>query len=105
MGEAKRKSQAQRDWEASGKRLGDGPVQEEFHEKMVVLGQVLDETFNGKLTGPDRKIGFVLMVFPFDAHNGRCNYLSNGADRSDIIALMKEMIARFEGQAEVRGTA
>jgi hypothetical protein len=105
VGEAKRKSQAQKDWEASGKRLGDGPVQEEFYEKMKALGQVLDQTFNGKAGGPDRKIGFVLMVFPFDAHNGRCNYLSNGADRSDIIALMKEMIARFEGQAEVRGNA
>jgi hypothetical protein len=105
MGEAKRKSQAQRDWEASGKRLGDGPVQEEFHERMVALVEVLDETFNGKLTGQDRKIGFVLMVFPFGDQTGRCNYLSNGADRKDIILLMREMIARFEGQAEVRGTA
>jgi hypothetical protein len=105
MGEAKRRSRAQQDWEASGRRLGDGPVEEEHHAKMVATVQALDELYNGRVGGPGRKFGFVLMVFPFDGFDGRCNYMSNGADREDIVTLMKEMIARFEGQAEVKGTA
>jgi hypothetical protein len=31
--------------------------------------------------------------------------MSNGADRRDIVTLMKEMIARFEGQPELKGQA
>jgi hypothetical protein len=31
--------------------------------------------------------------------------MSNGADRRDVVTLMKEMIARFEGQPEVSGKA
>jgi hypothetical protein len=31
--------------------------------------------------------------------------VSNGADRQDVVTLMKEMIARFEGQPEVTGRA
>ena len=105
MGEAKRRSRAQQDWETSGRRLGDGPIEEQYHDQMVAVVQALDEMFNGKIGGPDRKTGFVLMVFPFGDQSGRCNYISNGADRRDIITLMKEMIARFEGQAEIKGSA
>jgi hypothetical protein len=47
----------------------------------------------GEAKGADRPTGFVLMVFPF-SDKGRCNYISNGADRRDIVTLMKEMIAR-----------
>jgi hypothetical protein len=45
------------------------------------------------------------MVFPFGDRTGRCNYISNGADRRDIVTLMKEMIGRFEGQPEMKGRA
>ena len=41
--------------------------------------------------------------FPFGDHSGRCNYISNGADRKDVVTLMKKMIARFEGQPEIEG--
>jgi len=50
----------------------------------------------------------LLMVFPYEEFNAgdtRCNYISNGADRKDVVVLMKEMIARFEGQPEMKGTA
>jgi hypothetical protein len=85
-------------------RLGDAPVEEEYHAKMVAVVQTLDELFNGKIGGPDRKVGFVLMVFPF-GEGGRTNYMSNGVDRKDIVTLMKEMVARFEGQPEIEGRA
>jgi hypothetical protein len=105
MGESKRRSQARRDWEATGKALGDGPIEEQHYAQMMALMQAADELFNGKIGGPDRKIGVVIMVFPFESFDGRCNYVSNGADREDIVTLMKEMIARFSGQPEISGHA
>lgn len=85
--------------------LGDGPVQKEYEAQMLGVVEALDQTFNGELRGKDRHTGFVLLVFPFGTTEGRCNFMSNGADRKDIVALMKEMIARFEGQPDVKGTA
>lgn len=86
-------------------QLGDAPIEQKYYEKMQKLARYLDRRFNGDAKGPNRKTGFVLMVFPFEGFDGRCNYISNGADRTDIVVLMKEMIARFEGQPEMKGTA
>jgi hypothetical protein len=85
--------------------LGDAPIGDEYIEMMNVIAQALDGMFNGNARGDDRKTGFVLMVFPFADQSGRCNYISNGAGRRDIVVLMKEMIARFEGQPEIKGHA
>jgi hypothetical protein len=85
--------------------LGDAPIEPKYIAQMQVIAQTLDEFFNGELHGQDRPTGFVLMVFPFAGFDGRCNYISNGADRRDIVTLMKEMIARFEGQPELKGKA
>ncbi len=82
--------------------LGDAPIEPQYIETMKALAGFLDEQFNGEAKGSARQTGFVLMVFPF-SDQGRCNYISNGADRRDIVTLMKEMIARFEGQPEVTG--
>lgn len=86
-------------------RLGDAPIEAEFLVLMNAIAEVLDRTFNGKARGADRKTGFILLVFPFDDHKGRCNYISNGADRKDVVVMFKEQIARFEGQPEASGTA
>lgn len=90
-------------------KLGDAPIQEEYIEKMNALARAIDELFNGEARGNDRQTGFVLMVFPFNelepGGHARCNYISNGADRKDIVVLMREMIARFEGQPEMKGRA
>lgn len=94
MGESKRRHE-----------LGDAPIEPQYVEQMQAIAHVLNETFNGDLKGDDRPTGFVLMVFPFGAHDGRCNYISNGADRQDVVTLMKEMIQRFEGQPEMEGRA
>jgi hypothetical protein len=85
--------------------LGDGPIQPEYRAMLNAVARALDETFNGGAKGNDRKVGFVLMLFPFGDNVGRCNYISNGADRKDVVVLMKEMIARFEGQPELEGRA
>lgn len=81
-------------------RLGDAPLETQYYAE---LAGALDQLLNGKRGGPDRKLGFCLMIYPFDDRSGRCNYVSNGADRRDVVTLMKEMIARFEGQPELRG--
>lgn len=85
--------------------LGDAPIEPAYIEKMNALAHAINELFNGDAKGPDRKTGFVLMVFPFANFDGRCNYISNGADRRDVITLMKEMIQQFEGQPEMKGRA
>jgi hypothetical protein len=87
-------------------RLGDAPIEPKHIEMMNVLAHALDKAFNGERSkGEARKTGFVLMVFDYGDHSGRCNYISNGADRKDVVTLMKEMIARFEGQPEMTGRA
>jgi hypothetical protein len=81
-------------------RLGDAPIEPEFHAKMNAIAAGIDEFFNGDAKGRAREVGFVMLVYNFgDADGGRCNFISNGADRKDVVSLMKEMIARFEGQA------
>jgi hypothetical protein len=85
--------------------LGDQAIQPEYKEKMIAIATALDEMFNGEAKGKDKKVGFVMLVFPFGNEDGRCNYISNGADRKDIVNLMKEQIKRFEGQPEQTGRA
>lgn len=85
------------------RRLGDAPVDAEYHGKMEFLAHQIDHLFNGDLRGQDREVGFVLLVFPFGDH-GRANYMSN-AERHDVVVMLKEQIARFEGQPEMKGSA
>jgi hypothetical protein len=85
--------------------LGDAPIGAEHREMMTAVAQALDEMFNGPARGQDRKTGFVLLVFPFGEGEGRCNYISNGADRKDIVTMFREQIRRFEGQPEMKGRA
>jgi hypothetical protein len=75
-------------------RLGSGPIEPEFIEKMNVLAQALNQYLNpiGK------KVGFVLLTFNFD-EGGRCNYISN-ADREDIKVLLREQLSYFEGMPD-----
>lgn len=84
-------------------RLGDGPIEAKHHKMLNTLAHTLDELFNGDASGPDRKTGFILMVFPFDT-DGRANYISN-AKRADVVIMLKEQLARFEGQPELTGRA
>lgn len=75
---------------------------------MRMLAQALDEVMNPGLRGKDKTVGFVLLTFNMNepivaGQQGRTNYISNGADRKDIAVMMKEVIARFEGQPEIVG--
>jgi predicted RNA-binding protein len=84
-------------------RLGDAPIEEAYRRKMNDLADALDTYFNGALRGEKRHTGFCLMVFRF-GEGGRANYISN-ANREDVVTLLKEQLARFEGQPELKGKA
>ncbi len=76
--------------------LGSAPIQPEYSAQMNALARTMDEIFNGGLKGNARTIGFVLLVFPFGEKEGRCNYILNGADRADIVKLLREQANRFD---------
>jgi len=78
--------------------MGDEPIEKEYAEKMRGLASVLDEIFNGDSRGHDRKVCFALLIANFgESDNGRVNYIGNG-ERGDVVAMMKEFIARAEGR-------
>lgn len=83
--------------------LGDAPIEPVYVDMMNGVAKALDETFNGRKTGEERKVGFVLMMFNF-GDTGRCNYISN-AKRADVVTLLKEQLARFQGQPDITGHA
>lgn len=79
------------------------PIQAKYREGMNALATHLDHAFNGD--DRPRKIGFVLLMAEFgQIEGGRVNYISN-ADRQDIIAMLKEWLARAEGRYSVGGHA
>jgi hypothetical protein len=83
-------------------RLGDAPIEPKFVSMMNALAKGVDEILNGD--EQPKVNGFILMVFPFNDHGGRCNYISN-ANRKDVTVMLKEQLARFEGQPNSRGNA
>lgn len=83
--------------------LGDGPIEPKYKDLLNGLAAGIDKILNGPHPMP-RETGFVLLVFPFDGHEGRCNYISN-AKRDDIVVLLREQLRRFEGAPDVKGTA
>jgi hypothetical protein len=83
------------------KRLGDAPIEAQYKAQMNAIARTIDEFIN---SDGKKKNGFILMMFPFEGHEGRCNYMSN-AERKDVITLLKEQLARFQGQPEAKGRA
>lgn len=73
------------------------PIQPDLIREMNAFAAVLDEAINGNEL-PKRN-GFALLVFPFGQPNDarRANYVSN-CNREDMLAAMKEFIARNEGR-------
>lgn len=75
------------------------PIQEQYRKQMNRLAKVIDEFFNGRRK-PNRKatVGFILLTAEFGKiDGGRVNYISNG-NREDMIAMMREYLARVEGR-------
>ena len=86
--------------------LEDGYFEEKYREHIKSIAVSLDLIFNGEDQDKSRETGFILIIFPFGEEiEGKVNYISNGADREDVIALMKYQIARFEEMPDIEGTA
>jgi len=79
--------------------IGDQPIESKVYAFMNAYADVLDESINpGLKPGDKRENGFILMIFPFGMPGrGRVNYISN-ADRADVLIMLKEQVARFEGR-------
>lgn len=67
------------------------------------LAAGLDTILNGDAKGAARRVGFTVLVFNF-GDTGNVNYVSN-ADRADMIATLKSLLARWEGQPIQEGRA
>lgn len=83
------------------------PLNIKLHDDMTALAQALDELLNAGKT-VEGASGFVMLVFPFanlEKGDMRCNYISNVGDRKAIACVLRELIARFEGQPNVKGHA
>jgi len=66
------------------------PIKSDLYEKMNGLAKELSIFF--------KPYGFSLLVFDFQSKGeGRMNYISN-AKRDDMLAAMKEFIAKHEGR-------
>lgn len=68
----------------------------------------LDEHFNGEkpkgLAPGDhswRRWGLAILQFKFGTNDGIANYVSNGADRADMIPFLRETADRFENALQV----
>jgi hypothetical protein len=84
-----------------------GPIDPQLHELMNALAHAIDTLLNGEDCASDKKqVGFFLTTFNMnDPEPGRFNYISN-ADKRDVRAMLKEVVARIEGRlAEAPRTA
>ena len=85
-------------------QIGDAPIEPFYVNILNALGRGIDDLLNGKIKSKAKKNGFILLVFPFEDHERRCNYISN-VERDAVVVLLKEQLARFEGYAETKGRA
>jgi len=83
--------------------LGDAPIEPQLHGLMAEVGNAIHDILNMNAPAGE-KMGFVLLVFQAENHEGVCNYISN-SPREDVVVLMKEQLARFEGRMGRDGTA
>ena len=86
-------------------QYGDASVEEEYRQYMITIMKTLDELVNPGQKAPNKETAIVVMMFPYGDGPGRCNYMSNGVSRKDMVTLFKEQIARFEGMPELTGKA
>lgn len=74
-------------------QIGTDKLEDQHVMFMNFVGNFIDQAYN---TEDDPKVGFILILFPFVGREGKCNYISN-AKREDVVQLLKDQLARFEG--------
>jgi hypothetical protein len=84
-----------------------GPIEAKHHDLMNALAHGVDKVLNGDCAPAERKVGFFMAVFDFgtEPHPGqRFNYISN-ANGLDVLATLKDVVARLEGRYSTPGKA
>ena len=79
----------------------DQTAPERLQDFLSSIAAALDQILNGKEVLKDktlRKTGFILMIYPYGSIDDRCNFITNGATRTEIIARLKTQIQTFEDQ-------
>ena len=81
------------------------PIEDAIVNPMNVLAHMVDEALNGpKQPGIKPKYGFIVLAAEFGKMDGgRVNYISNG-EREDMIAMLREYLARVEGRVAESST-
>jgi hypothetical protein len=75
-----------------------GPMDEDIRKVANDIGRIIGMAL-------PKEYGFALLIFGLGESDGRMNYISN-ASREDMLAALKELIARFEGRyTDESGTA
>ena len=72
--------------------LGEAPIERGLRVRMGVMARFLNRRLNPRR---EKAWGFVLLTFPYGSRVGRCNYVSNGAQRPDVAVLLLEQAAAF----------
>jgi hypothetical protein len=63
---------------------------------MQAIASAIDNGLNGE--SEPKRVAFVVLTANFnEIEGGKVNYVSN-ADRSDVKAILKELLARWEGR-------
>lgn len=71
-------------------------------DPMQTMAKAIDTALNGG-TLPLRFWGFTLLIFPFDGDDGtQVSHVSN-CNRQDMVAALKALVAKFEGQGSQVG--
>ena len=77
----------------------------EIEKTLVHQVERLDFLFNGGATGANRRVGVILLTFPFGIVDATPDYVSNGVNRQHAAMLLRQIAAKLEGQPETRGRA
>lgn len=82
-------------------RLGGAPVESRYKELITGIMRTVDGLLNGEDCLPgEKQTGIVMLFFPYGDREGRTNYISNGANRADVVRLMEEQIRRFKTDSD-----
>jgi hypothetical protein len=73
-----------------------------FRREMKAIGAVLDKWLNRDIPGRNRRFGFALVVFPFGKNKARCTYVSNGAKRKEVVAMLRRGGTRTAQRAALK---
>lgn len=80
------------------KHIDEATPEQKFEQEnyMREIMSTLDYFFNGEARGEDRKVGIVLLTYPFgDNPDALVNYIGNG-ERAGVLKALKDLVARWE---------